>query len=228
MVSIGTVRIRPPRPLLSRRAEGQLSARHREVLDALEALFLADGFRHATVGGLASAVGCSRRTLYELAPSKHALVLVVLDRFLHRVGRSALDEIDAGAPYAEQIRRYFVGAVELQRRTSTFADDLADDPGARRLFDRHFRYVVAVIERLVAEGITAGELRPVSPSIVAAVLAGSGLYALESDVLDDLDSTRDDATVEIADLVVHSIQLQSTPVGSHARPTIQPTVQGGR
>ncbi|MEM9517667.1 MAG: TetR/AcrR family transcriptional regulator [Actinomycetota bacterium] len=200
--------VRPPKPVLSQRAERELSARHREVLDALERTFLVDGFRKATVGGLAATVGCSRRTLYELARSKHDLVLLVLDRFLHRVGRTALDGIDPTAPYTEQVRRYFVGAVELQRRTSAFADDLADDPAARRLFDRHFRYVVSVIERLVHEGITAGELRPVSPAIVAAVFAGSGLYALESDVLDDLDVTREDATTEIADLIVQSLQLE--------------------
>ena len=78
-----------PRPLLSQRAEERLGPRHRQVLDQLEQLFLEEGFAGISVRELAANVGCSRRTLYELAPSKDELVLVVLDRFLHRVGRTA-------------------------------------------------------------------------------------------------------------------------------------------
>ena len=97
---------RRPRPLLSQRAEAQLGARHREVLDELESLFLREGFSGVSVRELAAHVGCSRRTLYEVAPSKDELVLIVLDRFLHRVGRDALDAIDTTESYAEQITAY--------------------------------------------------------------------------------------------------------------------------
>lgn len=165
-----------PRPLLSQRAEERLGPRHREVLDALEGFVLAEGFSGVSVRELAASVGCSRRTLYEIAPSKDELVLVVLDRFLHRVGRTALEAIDESSNFGDRIRAYFLGGVELQRLSQAFADDLADEPAARRLFDRHFRYVMAVTEDLVVAGIEAGEFRTVSPAVVAGVLAGSGLY----------------------------------------------------
>ncbi len=169
--------------------------------------------------GLAATVGCSRRTLYELAPSKHELVLVVLDRFLHRVGRNALDGIDSEAPYTEQIRRYFVGAVELQRRTSAFADDLADDPAARRLFDRHFRYVVSVIERLVDEGILArGVASGVAGDRCGRVRRERAGMPSSPTSLDDLDVTREAATAEIADLIVHSLQLDPRPSPPEPQP----------
>ena len=100
-----------PRPLLSQRAEERLGPRHRQVLDQLERLFLEEGFGGISVRELAASVGCSRRTLYELAPSKDELVLVVLDRFLHRVGRTALDAIDREQPYADRIRSYFRGEI---------------------------------------------------------------------------------------------------------------------
>jgi len=148
-VSIGT----PPKPLLPRRTEERLGTRHREILDQLEMVFLSEGFSSITVTQLAASVGCSRRTLYELAPSKDALVLIVLDRFLHRVGRSALNNVDPNKSIAEQVRSYINGALELQRLTAAFADDLADDPAARRLLDRHFRYVMSVSESLIERGI---------------------------------------------------------------------------
>ena len=171
-----------PRPLLSRRAEGDLGDRHREVLDQLETLFLARGFAAFTVRELASGVGCSRRTLYELAPSKGDLVLLVLDRFLHRIGRSALSAIDHNAPVIEQVRQYVTGGIELQRRTAAFAEDLADEPAARRLLERHFRYVTRVVERLVALGMDRGEVRDVDPAVAAAAIAGSVLALTRADV----------------------------------------------
>lgn len=165
-----------PRPLLSRRAEERLGVRHREILDQLEALFLEDGFAGWSVRELAAAVGCSRRTLYELAASKDELVLIVFDRFLHRIGRDALEAIDPNDRFAEQIRAYYRGGVELQRMSQVFTDDLLDDPAARRLFDRHYAFVLTTTERLVAAGIRAGEFRPVSASIVAGALTGAGQF----------------------------------------------------
>ena len=203
-MTIGTA----PRPLLTQQSEARLSARHRQVLDQLESVFLDDGFASITVAQLAAAVGCSRRTLYQLAPSKDALVLIVLDRFLHRVGRTARHAIDQDAPIAEQLRSYFNGAIELQRLTAAFADDLADDPAARRLLDRHFRYVMAVLEEFIERGIANGDFRPVPAGVAAGILAGSGLYFSQPEILADVSLTRDEASHEIADLVLQSLQIR--------------------
>ncbi len=214
-MSIGTA----PKPLLPRRTEERLGPRHREILDQLESVFLTEGFASVTVAQLAASVGCSRRTLYELAPSKDALVLIVLDRFLHRVGRTALNTVDAEQPIAEQLRSYINGALELQRLTAAFADDLADDPAARRLLDRHFRYVMSVSESLIERGIEAGEFRDVSPGVAAGMLAGSGLYFSQPGILDDVGMTRDEASHEMTDIVLRSLLNPET------QPTPQPTTQ---
>lgn len=197
---------RRPRPLLSQRAEVRLGARHREVLDQLESLFLREGFSGYSVRELAAHVGCSRRTLYELAPSKDELVLLVFDRFLHRVGRDALDAIDADLPYADQIRSYFLGGIELQRISQLFGDDLADDPAARRLFDRHYGYVMAVTEQLVANGIAAGEFRSVTPAVVAGVLAGGAQFFNQPDVQSDSGVDLERAAAELVELILSSLR----------------------
>lgn len=200
----------PPRPLLSQRAEQHLGPRHREVLDQLEALFFADGFAGRSVRELAAHVGCSRRTLYELAPSKDDLVLIVLDRFLHRVGRAALDQIDGTAPFAEQIARYILGAAELQRLTNVFAEDLADEPAARRLFDRHFEYVTAVTEGIVRRGIAAGEFRDTPPAVVAGALTASAAYFSQSGLLAEAGLDYDTAIATVVELVTRALSRSST------------------
>lgn len=198
---------RRPRPLLSQRAEERLGARHRQVLDELESLFLQEGFSGFSVRELAAHVGCSRRTLYELAPSKDELVLIVFDRFLHRVGRAALDAIDETTAYADQIRSYFLGGLELQRISQVFGEDLADDPAARRLFDRHYGYVMAVVEELVERGVAAGEFRPVTPRIVAGMLAGGAQLFSQPDVLAESGIELTRATDELLDLVVRALSF---------------------
>ena len=198
--------LRRPRPLLSQRAEQRLGPRHREVLDELESLFLRDGFSGYSVRELAAHVGCSRRTLYELAPSKDELVLIVFDRFLHRVGRAALESIEPGTPFPDQIRSYFRGGLELQRISQVFGEDLADDPAARRLFDRHYGYVMAVVEELVERGIAAGEFRAVTPRIVAGMLAGGAQLFNQPDVLADSGIELTAATDELLDLVARALR----------------------
>lgn len=194
-----------PRPLLSQTSERRLGPRHREVLDQLEQLFLSQGFAAFTVRELAAGVGCSRRTLYELAPSKDELVLVVLDRFLHRIGREALAEIQESDPIIDQIRRYIAGGFELQQLATVFAEDLADDPAARRLLDRHFRYVMTVVERLVTEGIERDELREVTPSVVAGAIAGSSLYMTQPEVTADIGLDKSKASEEMLDYLLASL-----------------------
>jgi AcrR family transcriptional regulator len=193
-----------PRPLLSRSAEARLGARHREVLDELEHLFLTHGFVGWTIGGLAARVGCSRRTLYELAPSKDELVLVVLDRLLHARGRSSLDAIDPTDGYAVQLRSYLTGGVTFELRP-TLVRHLADDAPARRLVDRHYRFAMSVIERLVELGVRSGEFRPVDPALVAAMIAGTGLYLGHPEVAEHVSLPDDQVGDALLDLLMPAL-----------------------
>ncbi len=192
--------LRPPRPLLSARAEAQLSDRHRVVLDQLEDLFLAAGFASSTMRDLAAHLRCSLRTLYEIARSKQELVLLVLDRFFHRVGRNALAAIDPEAPVAVRIRAYFGSGIELQRWTVALAEDSAGEAEIQRLADSHFKYVNAVLERLIAEGVARGEMKPVDPKVAAAALGAAGVYLTRPDVTARIGRLSPDVVDEALDI----------------------------
>ena len=176
------------------------------MLDQLEELFLERGFARLTITDLASGVGCSRRTLYELAPSKDQLVLLVIDRLLHKRGRSALRSVDVTAPLDAQIRSYLAGGIAVSWE-SRFADDLADDAAARRLVDHHYRFVMTVVQRLITLGVETGEFRPVNPAIVAATITGAALYIDEPNMADALGLRTADALEQILDLVLPSLTL---------------------
>ena len=205
-VRLQDLRVGAPRPLLSRSAEARLGPRHREVLDEVEAIFVDRGFASFTIADIASQVGCSRRTLYELAPSKDQLVLVVLDRFLHKKGRAAFDAIDPESRVADQIRDYVAGGVEFGWE-HRFSDDLADDAPARRLVDRHYRFVMTVVRRLLDHGVERGELRPVDTQVAAAALTGASLFVSDPDLIDELGRPSRDVVDQIIDLIVPPLAI---------------------
>lgn len=201
------VTVSAPRPRLSRGAEQVLRPRQVEILDRLEALILDRGFSAFTVGQLAAELSCSRRTLYELAPSKGDLVLVVLDRFLHRVGRAALNAVGSADPAATQIRSYILhGAVDLARQTAVLYDDIDEFRPAARLLAAHYRFVTAVTEHLVREGIRRGELAAVNPRVIAVLICGRDFTFGRPEMAEGLDLTPAAATEHALDVVLRGLR----------------------
>ena len=49
------------------------------LLGSIEAIILSDGFARLCISDLAERLSCSKRTIYEIAPTKKALVLKALD-----------------------------------------------------------------------------------------------------------------------------------------------------
>ena len=197
-----------PRPLLSRTAENRLGQRHHEILEHLEALFMDRGFADITIGQIAADVGCSRRTLYEIAPSKQQLVLVVLDRFLNKKGRSALHAVDHDDPVIEQLRSYITGGLEFQLKAS-LSEDLDDDAAARRVVDRHYRFAMTVVERLVLLGIERDEFRQVNAAVVAATVAGASLYLGQPEIVADIGLPMSGLVDDMLDIVLPSLLHRS-------------------
>ena len=198
---------------MSRTAEKRLGHRHIEVLDQLEEMFQTGGVASFTIAELAAGVGCSRRTLYELTPSKDQLVLVVLDRLLHRKGRASLAKIKESDPIIDQLRAYITGGVHIHLNASVF-DDMAEDPAGLRMIDTHYRYVMTVLERLVALGIERGELSShVNPALIAAILAGASQYLSQPEILSLVARDEADALHQLLDLLAPALNAETaTPI----------------
>jgi AcrR family transcriptional regulator len=167
--------VRAPKPLLPPETERRLTARQRELLDELEQLVAAEGLAELTMAEIAAQVNCSLRTLYGISPSKEELVLTVVDRRLHRIGRTAIGSLDASLSPLAALRAYLQAANEaVQPETVSFARDFAALPGAKRLLDAHEDYVIAVTQSLLDRAVAEGQIPPVDTASVAHVLGGLG------------------------------------------------------
>jgi AcrR family transcriptional regulator len=148
----------------------QLSARQGEILDALEATFLAEGL-DVTVGVLALRARCSRRTLYEIAPSKERLFVLVLDRMLQRIGVNARDAAAAQTTHAGKLHAYLDAADPVLRHvTDRFSCALKTYRPACRTYERHAAIARASLAEFVAAGAAAGTFGRHDPERVADVL----------------------------------------------------------
>jgi AcrR family transcriptional regulator len=167
--------VRAPKPLLPPEAERQLSARQLELLDELEDKLLHEGLADQTMAEIAALVGCSLRTLYGIAPSKDELLLTVFDRRLHRIGRAAVETLDASMSPLDTLRAYLQAANEaVQPEAVAMSADLAKVTGSGRVVSAHETYLMAVAQSLLDRAVEEGQIAPVDTAAVAHVLGGLG------------------------------------------------------
>jgi AcrR family transcriptional regulator len=206
--------VKAPRPLLAPEIEKRLTPRQREVLDDLEKLVAAENFSELTMAEIAAETNCSLRTLYGIAPSKEELVLTVVDRRLHRIGRSAIGGLDAKMKPLDALRAYLRAANEaVQPESDTFSRSLADLPGAQRLLDSHEGYVVAITRSLLDRAIDEGDIGAVDTDAVAHVLGRLGREFARPEVAAKARAPAKATADAISDII-----LRGLPRGAHGKP----------
>lgn len=203
---MSVVDIERPRPLLDRERERELTDRQRELLDQLGHMF-DEGFAELTMAEIARRLNCSLRTLYALAASRDELVLIVVDRSLWRVGRSAQGAIDPDMPPLDAVRNYLAAAhVAVMNTTGPFARDLAAVPAAQRLQDAHQDYLGAVTKGLLDAAVDRGDMAPIDTAALARALSRMGADFAKPEVFGTIRSSPKDAADLVVDLVLRGVE----------------------
>ncbi|MGE4607525.1 MAG: TetR/AcrR family transcriptional regulator [Myxococcota bacterium] len=155
---------------------------------------------------IAALVGCSLRTFYGIAPSKDELLLTVVDRRLHRIGRAAIEALDASMPPLDALRVYLQTANQaVQPEAVVMSAELTKVAGAGRLFDAHEAYLTAVTQSLLDRAVAAGQIAPVDTVAVAHVLAGLGREFVRSDVAEIAENSPKETADAISELILQGL-----------------------
>lgn len=209
--SAGKARVRfigvpAPKPILSSESERQLSPRQREILDELEQLLGARQLGDRTMSEIASEVNCSLRTLYGIAPSKDELVLAIVDRRLHHIGRAAIESLDVSLSPIETLRAYLRAANEaVQPSSMAFSDDLVGIGGAQRLVESHADYVMAVTRSLLDRAVAEGEIARVDTASLAHVLGRLGRVFSRPELAEVAEASPKETADTIADIILRGL-----------------------
>ena len=202
----GLATVERPRPVLDREREEQLTDRQREVLRQLDAMFR-DGFAELTMAEIAARAGCSLRTLYALAPGRDALVLMVVDRQLWRIGGNAQRVIADDMSPLDAIRAYLRAAhVAVGRATDAWSRDIATVPAVKALVDSHNQYLLDVTRILLDTAVGRGDIADVDTAAVARLLAGLGRSFADPEVARTLRSSPPQAADEAVEIILTGLR----------------------
>ncbi len=184
------------------------TTRQEDLLDEMEQLFSAEGFRNHTLADLASRLHCSRRTLYELARTKDDLVALVVERFLDRNYDRGIAAMQ-GASTARARLDSFAAAVidDAQRISVTFADDMFSSPRTTSLVDNYDQRCITLVESLIRDGQERGEFRAVNAGLAAQAIMAAISRIQNTSVLAVLDLSYAQATRGIIEIFLDGLTV---------------------
>ncbi|MFE3138086.1 TetR/AcrR family transcriptional regulator [Streptomyces scopuliridis] len=181
------------------RSEGKRAA----ILEAAEALFLAEGYERASVDAIASRANVSKRTVYDHFGDKGTIFLRVIERAHNAVTGTIRAAIDEELTQDRDLREALTA---FGRRVVTQAFPSSDYVTFRRLTSQ--RWAIPQLaetardrpERMLEERFTAlaahGEIQTASPG-----LAARHFTALTISLVLDLLDARGDATTDEAEIL---------------------------
>ncbi|EHN12917.1 Transcriptional regulator TetR family [Patulibacter medicamentivorans] len=185
----------------------RFSPRQEEVIDTVETLFRREGLRGVRMGDLATAANCSRSTLYEIAPSKEDLFLLVLDRMMRRISLRGAAAINEASSNMDRIRAMLTsGALDFADLGPRYLDAVRSHPPARMLLDHWIAVCRDMLEDLIARAIAEHEIRPVNGRVVAEVMFASVLTFTDPDFTRTSRVTTADALGGMVDLLLNGLR----------------------
>lgn len=191
----------------------RVRTRERIVAKSTEVI-LRDGYTHTTMDAIASALGMSKKTLYQVFPSKRDLLKAVLNSLQAQV-ESGMEAL----VYREGIsfRDKWISVVEFTSRQYArfgqgFVDDLrSSDPETFQILDR-FRagLVQKCFTSIAEEGIKDGAFRSgIEPKFLSEIYLAIVRAILNPDSLERLDMAPDKAYREVVALLLDGISARS-------------------
>jgi len=184
----------------------QLNKRSAETLEALEALILSEGFSSLSVSDIASKLKCSKRTLYELAPSKKSLVLRALNNFFSRIREQGIDVARNSAGPDRIVYEYLqVGEHASERLSQAVVKDIDDWEPTRTLWRNHIGLRVDGLYKIIDTGVKTGVFREVAPAFMAEVVFASINRLREPDFNERTGLTISEAFHELYSMLLHSL-----------------------
>ncbi|WP_280231135.1 TetR/AcrR family transcriptional regulator [Nocardia cyriacigeorgica] len=193
----------PPRPLPR---VPHFSARQEQILDGLQRLILADGFRSLRLTNVTKELSTSYATLYQLAPSKDELVALVIERWYQRAIDAAVARLHSAHDPVARMQVWTDFGVEGVGRTSrVFWLDVDAHHAIRGLVATYSHYYVEVLRTILDHGIELGTFRPINTELLAAVWETAATKLADPDL--QRDETRDlrQISADWVDLVLNGI-----------------------
>lgn len=161
-----------------------LTARQRELFDALYTTFLAQGFHHFTIEGAVAEFHCSKSTIYALGKTRDAIIRRILVTFFKEVTRQVDTQLSGLRTHSAILETYFTAMTSaLAPASPEFMRDIASEPVAREVYEVNTEAAIRKISSIITDGVAAGEFTVEAPEFLTHIIQRTmtdiqqGIYA---------------------------------------------------
>jgi AcrR family transcriptional regulator len=190
------------------------------ILAAAEDVLRRFGPAKATVVDVARALGVSHGSVYRHFPSKVALRDAVTERWLARISAPLAAAAAEPSPAPERLGRWLDMVVAAKRRLARedpelFATYLQLAADSREVVRAHVEDLTGQLARIIADGVTRGELTAADPAIAGrAVFDATARFHNPTHALEWSDPSIDPAYEGVRSLVLLGLGVQVADRGS--------------
>lgn len=198
-----------------------------EFAAQLHELIKAEGISALSVAQMATRLRCSRRRLYELAPSKEALLHLAARAHFEQMLREGFEAAARESDPARAIAAYLhVGVTSTVALSPAFLRDLESSTEGREIFDRYQIARADGVRRILEDGIRRGVFTAHNQLVATEVLLGAALRLRRSAFLAEAGLTISQAFEEAYALILGGLLAPSRRRKISAKPA--PRARGSR
>jgi len=186
------------------RVEARLADNRARILQAARRLVAESGFREAQIATIATAAGVAVGTVYRYFPTKAELFAEIVRSVSQREVDVLRDIADSGGPASERLAaavRAFASRALRGRRLAAAVLAEPVDPEVDDVRLEYRRLHCGNFERIIREGIQAGEFPAQDVSAGAACLVGAFMEGLVSPLAME-SASADDDNARLIDAIV--------------------------
>lgn len=163
------------------RKEREFNLRRAEILEQAQRIFASKGFHNTSVAEIAGASGFAVGTLYQFFESKEQLYISMVTEKLNMMYSGVRESIGKETDIVKKIEVMVVSQFNFVENNTEFCslfirgDHLslsAEGIELRERLKTDYAAQIALTEEVMREGIQAGLLKKMDPSMMAAALAG--------------------------------------------------------
>ena len=182
--------------------------RHHEIIQDLEKM-LEKGVPDLTMSQIASNLKISLRTLYEIAPSKDELIIMITDSILRKHGKHALESIsDIESPLKKLEKYLFTVNQVVGPKFNTFFKDIEKIKGLEEIVDYHANFITNLTEELLNQSIETNEIQYIDSKAFSILLGGIGReFIKEKNRLSK--SSPEESANSITSIILNGIKLRN-------------------
>jgi AcrR family transcriptional regulator len=151
------------------------------IIETADTLFRRLGFAKTAVADIAAELGMSPANVYRFFPSKNAIVEAICQRCLGELDAKAWAVARSPGSAAERIERLFLEILAYHKE-NLLTDQRVNDlvmVAMEHSWDAiraHKEAIRMVVEKILREGIEAGEFEPVDPAVTAGLMMRSMVH----------------------------------------------------